>query len=37
MTKQCNHLDQVKEVTPSTQGCEECLKMGDRFKIRLLV
>ena len=25
----CNHLDQIRPVTPHTQGCEECLKMGD--------
>ena len=24
----CEHLDQIQEVTPSTQGCEECLKSG---------
>ncbi|MGI8961107.1 MAG: ubiquitin carboxyl-terminal hydrolase 14 [Bryobacteraceae bacterium] len=27
--KTCTHLDQVRNVTPHTQGCEECLKMGD--------
>ena len=27
----CTHLDQLVEVTPSAQGCEECLKMGDRW------
>lgn len=25
----CTHLDQVKDVTPSSKGCEECLKAGD--------
>jgi uncharacterized UBP type Zn finger protein len=24
----CEHLAQIQEVTPSTQGCEECLKSG---------
>ena len=24
----CEHLAQIHEVTPSTQGCEECLKSG---------
>jgi uncharacterized UBP type Zn finger protein len=24
----CKHLSQVKEVTPSARGCEDCLKMG---------
>jgi len=28
---QCSHLDQIREVTPGTQGCEECLQMGDRW------
>jgi uncharacterized UBP type Zn finger protein len=28
---QCQHLDQIQEVTPSAQGCEDCLKMGDRW------
>lgn len=25
----CTHLDQVRDVTPSAQGCEECLRTGD--------
>ena len=25
---QCTHLNQIKEVTPSADGCEECLKIG---------
>ena len=25
----CTHVEQIREVTPSAQGCEECLKMGD--------
>ena len=25
----CSHLDQIREVVPSANGCEECLKMGD--------
>ena len=24
----CKHLNQIRKVTPRTQGCEECLKMG---------
>jgi len=28
MAKQCTHLGEVKDVTPSAKGCEECLKMG---------
>jgi uncharacterized UBP type Zn finger protein len=27
----CTHLDQIKNVKPHTRGCEECLKMGDRW------
>ena len=28
---ECKHLDQIKAVKPNTNGCEECLKMGDRW------
>jgi uncharacterized UBP type Zn finger protein len=31
VAKECTHLDQVQEVTPSAQGCEECLAMGDSW------
>ena len=24
----CTHLDQIKEVTPSANGCEDCLRIG---------
>jgi uncharacterized UBP type Zn finger protein len=24
----CSHLDQIKKVTPSAPGCEDCLKTG---------
>ncbi len=24
----CTHLDQVRDVSPSSDGCEECLAMG---------
>lgn len=27
--KECQHLSQIQDVTPSTDGCEECLQMGD--------
>ncbi|MFO7322778.1 MAG: UBP-type zinc finger domain-containing protein [Chloroflexota bacterium] len=27
----CAHVNQIQDVTPSAQGCEECLKMGDRW------
>jgi len=25
----CDHLDQIHDVTPSSSGCEECLRLGD--------
>jgi uncharacterized UBP type Zn finger protein len=25
----CTHLDQIKDVEPNTQGCEECLETRD--------
>ena len=28
---ECTHLLQIKEVTPSSEGCKDCLKMGDRW------
>jgi uncharacterized UBP type Zn finger protein len=28
---QCEHLDQIQDVTPSSNGCEECLAMGDTW------
>ena len=31
MADVCTHLKQVKEVTPSARGCEECLKVGGRW------
>jgi uncharacterized UBP type Zn finger protein len=30
-TPQCAHLDQINDVAPSAQGCEECLQMGDTW------
>src|SRR5207245_5978166 len=27
----CTHLDQIRNVTPSAQGCEDCLKTGDTW------
>ncbi len=27
----CSHTDQIESVQPSAQGCEECLKSGDRW------
>jgi uncharacterized UBP type Zn finger protein len=25
---QCTHLDQIRDVTPSADGCEDCLRTG---------
>jgi uncharacterized UBP type Zn finger protein len=27
----CSHLDTIRDVTPSSQGCEDCLKIGDTW------
>jgi uncharacterized UBP type Zn finger protein len=27
----CTHLDTIRQVTPSAQGCEDCLKTGDSW------
>jgi len=27
----CTHLDQIHDVRPHTRGCEECLKIGQRW------
>ena len=29
MVAKCQHTDQIHEVTPSADGCEECVKLGD--------
>ena len=31
MTTGCTHLDQVAEVEPSSEGCEDCLRTGGRW------
>ena len=30
-TKDCLHLSQIKDVVPSADGCEDCLKIGDSW------
>lgn len=30
-TKGCGHFLEVSDVTPSATGCEDCLKMGDKW------
>ena len=27
----CEHLSEIKKVTPSAEGCEDCLKMGGKW------
>jgi uncharacterized UBP type Zn finger protein len=27
----CTHLNQARDVRPRTNGCEECLKIGDEW------
>lgn len=27
----CEHLDRVRDVTPSANGCEDCLRTGDAW------
>ena len=27
----CTHTDEIREVTPSAPGCEDCLRTGDRW------
>lgn len=31
MATRCTHLDAIHDVSPNTNGCEECLKLGDRW------
>lgn len=31
MPQQCSHLNQIHKVTPSGNGCKECLEMGDTW------
>jgi uncharacterized UBP type Zn finger protein len=31
MAEGCTHLEQIKEVTPSADGCEDCLRSGGRW------
>jgi uncharacterized UBP type Zn finger protein len=27
----CTHLETIRQVTPSAEGCEDCLKIGARW------
>jgi len=31
MAKQCTHLDQIKDVKPNSQVCEDCIKEGSTW------
>lgn len=31
MPETCSHFDQIQHPSPGTDGCEECLKMGDSW------
>ena len=31
MQETCSHLDEIRNPSPKTDGCEECLKMGDTW------
>ena len=31
LRRECTHLDQINDVEPSAEGCEECLRMGDTW------
>ncbi len=31
MADTCTHLDRVADVEPSGEGCEDCLRTGDRW------
>lgn len=31
MQQQCTHMDLIHDVEPSSDGCEECLRMGDTW------
>jgi len=37
MAKSCNHLDQILDVTPSSTGCEDCLRLGRHDWLHLRV
>jgi uncharacterized UBP type Zn finger protein len=28
---ECAHVGEIRDVTPSANGCEECLRMGDTW------
>lgn len=28
-SRQCSHVDQIRDVTRSSEGCERCIALGD--------
>lgn len=28
---ECSHLSSIRNITPNSSGCEDCLKMGDQW------
>jgi hypothetical protein len=31
MSDECTHTDAIRDVTPSTLGCEKCLRIGSKW------
>jgi hypothetical protein len=31
MPEECTHTDEIRDVTPGSRGCEECLATGGRW------
>jgi uncharacterized UBP type Zn finger protein len=31
LRRECTHLDQINDVEPGAEGCEECLRMNDAW------
>jgi uncharacterized UBP type Zn finger protein len=31
MDSECTHTDQIRDVTPNADGCEDCRKIGDMW------
>jgi uncharacterized UBP type Zn finger protein len=31
MAETCPHVTEIRKVVPSAQGCEDCLRIGDRW------
>ena len=29
--EKCTHLDQIRDVTPASQGCADCITLGDTW------